>query len=345
MSAWLSVRDDDVECLLTSEGQTVAHVGTGLDDVVAARHPHAQPNYIDTAPRRVHWTWPGAAFIDLADAVSWAGEGSPIGSTAFLGGDILALKEAGSTAVHVHVPRLMTHSDLGLGFLGKLAGVELDVLAEPFDLSDIVARARRTLGDLRLTATYSGDLPLTGVGGMARAWHDAGADGAAAQNFERRAGEWVVELTRAAQRAGRTSLLNGPTINPRAGWAGVGGGLGMLLDLMGGQLRTIGEHLVSVPSDVDLVVYVCGAVGVDLPTGLHAAATQAQDIGVPVVLLTDSSGLRKGELPRLGLHGSYELRPERAFAGDSDDLAAISTIPPLLDDAVARIARTWGWDF
>lgn len=349
VSGWLGARGgDDVAGLATSEGETTAHVGTGLDDVVRLRHPDATATSPDDdAPRRIHWTWQGGALIDLADAMTWAGEGDPIGSTAFLASDLRELRATGARSVHVHVPRLMNRSDLGLGLLGALAGEPIDVREEPRDLTEQLAKAQRAVSDMAITLTYPADMPLLGVDGMARMWDQAGMDGQVAQDFERHIGGWVHELDRAGAASTRRSLLGGVNVDPRVGSSGTGGGLGMMIGLLGGARHLIGDYLVgsALPSDADLIVYVCSAIGVDLPSGLHAATRHGEELGVPVVLLTDSAGMRKGELPRLGLHGSYELRPERAFGVGVEDMDAISTIPGRLDDAIARIATTWGWDF
>ncbi len=349
VAAWTGVRGhDDVVGVATSEGETIAHVGTGLHDVVTLRHPNAEARSIDDdAPRRIHWVWEDSAFIDLADAMTWTGESDPVGTTAFLARDLLDLQHQGVRSVHLHLPRLISRSDLGLGLLGALTGVEIDVRGEPRDLGHELAGARRVLSEVNLTVTYAADLPLLGVDGMARMWDRAGMSAQDAQDFERHIGGWVRELDRAAAASTRRSLLGGANVDPRAGSSGPGGGLGMMVWLLGGRQHLIGDYLVGpyLPSDTDLIVYVCSAIGVDLPSGLHAAARHAEELGVPVVLLTDSAGMRKGELPRLGLHGSYELRPERAFGEEDDDMACISTIPTRVENSIARIATTWGWDF
>lgn len=349
VSGWLSARGhDDVVGIATSEGDPIAHVGTGLDDVVHLRYPEAQASSPDDdAPRRIHWMWDGGALIDLADAMEWTGDSDPIGSTDFLARDLMELQGRGARSVHLNLPRLMTRSDLGLGLLGALAGTDINVRDEPRDLGTELAKAQRALSETNVVATYSADLPLLGVDGMARMWDKAGMDGQVAQDFERHIGGWVHELDQAAASSIRRSLLGGANVDPRAGASGPGGGLGMMIGLLGGNQQLIGDYLVesALPVETDLIVYVCAAIGVDLPSGLHAATRHAEERGVPVVLLTDSAGLRKGELPRLGLHGSYELRPERAFGEEREDIDGISTIPVRLDEAITRIATTWGWDF
>ncbi|MDP9807101.1 glycerate kinase [Trueperella bonasi] len=348
-SRWRAARPaDDVVEVATSEGETIAHLGTGLDDVVRLRHPQAKPTSSDAdLPRRIRWTWEGGAFIDLADAMTWAGDGEPIGPTDFLGRDILDVKRQGTKRFHIHLPQLITRSDLGLGMLGELAGTPIDVCEKPRALSAELAKAQDALGMLSITLTYPAGMPLLGVNGMARMWDQAGMDGRTAQNFERHIGGWVHELNQASQNSPRRSLLGDDGADARAPSAGPGGGLGFMLGLLGARQLLIGDHLVghSIPNDADLIVYVCAAMGMDLPSGLHAATRHAEQFGIPVVLLTDSAGMRKGELPRLGLHGSYELRPERAFAEEPEEIAAIARIPGLLDESISRIATTWGWDY
>ncbi|KTF04892.1 MULTISPECIES: hypothetical protein [Trueperella] len=338
-AAWREVRPyDDVLALLTSEGAAVAHAGTGLDDVVQSRHLSARAVEVGAgAERRVHWVWDGGAMIDLADSFSW--NGRPEGSTAFLGADLLALRDAGARRIHVHLPDLMSPTDLGRGVLGELAGESLG----DDGLGAALEAARAALRDMALTVTYPSDLPLLGVNGMARAWATRGFDGYRAQDFEREAGAWIHELGQAAGASTRRSLV-GADIDPRAGYAGPGGGLGLMLQLLGASTSLVGDHLVAghIP-ETDLIVYVLGTIGVDLPSGLHAAARSGEEQGVPVVVLSDAAGMRKGELPRLGLHGAYEMRPER-FVDDADTLADLSRLPQLVTTSMRTIASTWGWD-
>ncbi|MGV4302795.1 hypothetical protein [Trueperella pyogenes] len=340
VAAWRAARPQDVVVgLATSEGIDVAHVGTGLGDVVCFHHPHARAvNLGQSTPRR-WWRWDDNALIDLADSCSWTGEYR--GSTAFLGEDLRDLVRSGVKRVHLHLPQLMSPTDLGLGMLGELAGVQLG--DEPRELVQVLADARAALAGLSMVVTYAADLPLLGINGMARLWAERGFDGLEAQDFERRIVGWVRELDYAAQRSSRRSLLSGNT-EPRAGFAGPGGGLGLTFALLGASMAQIGDALVGrYLGPTDLIVYVSDSIGVDLPSGVHAAARFGEKAGIPVVLLTDSAGIRKGELARLGLHGSYELRPERAFLAfddDADDAVEISR----LSEAMGLIATTWGWD-
>lgn len=338
--AWRAARPhDDVLAIPTSEGTVVAHAGTGLDDVVRSLHPDSRAVDVGVgAQRRIHWLWDGGALVDLAESFSW--NGHPEGSTAFLGKDLRALHDAGARRIHLHLPQLMSPTDLGRGMLGELAGGS----AAPAELGPSLEAARAALRDVALTVTYPADLPLRGVNGMARAWAARGYDGYRAQEFEREVGAWVHDLERAARSSTRRSLL-GADVDARAGFAGPGGGLGLVLSLLGASMLPIGDALVAgrIPH-TDLIVYVLGSIGVDLPSGLHAAARAGEEQGVPVVILTDAASMRRGELPRLGLHGAYELRPERAFFDDADTLADLSRLPELVTRSMHAIAATWGWD-
>ncbi|QTG76265.1 hypothetical protein [Trueperella pecoris] len=344
--AWREARPgDDVAVVPTSEGQPVAHIGTGLEDVVRFRAEAADT--IDVPGGRRYVVAGARAVIDLAEIMAWDGRGEPIGSTAFLASDISMLIDRGVTDLHLHLPQLMKPTDLGLGLLGGLAGQEVSFDDEPGDLGQILHDARSAVRGLSLTATYAAGLPLLGVDGMARRWAALGYEAARAQEIEKKAGAWVHEFERAARHSTRRSLLaGGSDADSRAGYAGPGGGLGMTASLLGATTRLIGDILVAscVGEEADLIVYVCDSIGVDLPSGLHAAVRCGQELGVPVVLLTDSAGMRKGEMPRLGLNGAYELRPQRAFLDEDDDPASLTLLPQLLTQATRKVATTWGWD-
>lgn len=345
--AWLERRPSDVvDTRILSDGEIIGNVGTGLDDVFRTRFADAVADEASD-PRRVRWVSPESqtGMLDLAEALTWNGEGNPRGSTSFLAEDLRYFRDRGIPSVHIHLPQLMRASDIGLGLLSELTGVDVSFDESSEELSAVLEKARSEI-PMTLTVTFPADLRLIGVDGMARRWAVRGYDSQVAQDFERVAGQFVQNLIKAQQLGSRRSLI-ATQLDGRAAFAGVGGGLGFVLALLGGSVRSIGEFLLShdgLREDTDLVVYVCAALGVDLPSGLATVTNQAERAGVPIVLVTDYAGLRRGELPRLGLHGSYELRPERAFVADDGGILEIADLPERLRDTTGRVAQTWGWD-
>lgn len=74
VAAWRAARPQDVVVgLATSEGIDVAHVGTGLGDVVCFHHPHVRAVNLGQSTSRRWWRWDDNALIDLADSCSWTG--------------------------------------------------------------------------------------------------------------------------------------------------------------------------------------------------------------------------------------------------------------------------------
>lgn len=347
-AVWRETRPTDVvDVYPISDGVVVDHVGTGLDEVVVRFDPTASATQVDDAPRRIWWKLDSdaGALCDLADSLTWSGTGDPRGSTEFLGTDLRHLANSGVSRVFLHVPSLMRNSDGGVGLLSALSGVEFtgDVPSAD-ELAQALEQARSVLGRMDLVVSYDAEQPLTGVNGMARAWADRGFDAGSAQEAERTLGQLVTHLKAAQARGAHRSLLGAEPDSSRSPFAGVGGGLGMMLSALGARVRSIGELLVpDLSDDLDLCIYVCDAIGMDLPAGLSALTPRAEELGVPVVVVTDSSGLRKGELPKLGLHGAYELRPNRAFLDEPNSMADLAELPGLLDETIKRVAHTWGW--
>ena len=90
-----------------------------------------------------------------------------------------------------------------------------------------------------------------------------------------------------------------------------------------------------------------------MPSGLDrlvVAHRRVEDVlvaivaGVPVVVVYDSGGIRKGELPGLGLNGAYEIRPDRSYELPEESAQDVAEIPGRLADLMGRVATTWGWD-
>ena len=67
-------------------------------------------------------------------------------------------------------------------------------------------------------------------------------------------------------------------------------------------------------------------------------------MGIPVVVVYDSGGIRKGELPGLRLNGAYEIRPDRSYEIPEENTQDVADIPRRLAALMGRVATTWGWD-
>ncbi|MFC5280477.1 hypothetical protein ACFPGO_01105 [Arcanobacterium canis] len=343
--AWYTVRpNDDVLIAPIAEGDVVAHVGTGLDEVMEYINPELTSVQLGDEPRRIWWSGRNEWTCDLANSVTWAGQSDPRGSTEFLGADIDHVIMSGAHQIHVHVPTMMRHSDVGLGMLTYLAGQP--VSTDPHELSLALLAARQRLAGVRLILTYPSAVTLTGLSGVARHW-ERSIGQETALDAERDIGTIAHNLQMAAEQISRRSLLShtSPVSSP---YSGVGGGLGFMFDLLGAQIRELGAFLAHRGQGLggepfDLVVYVGDTIGVDLPSGLRACADIGRQEAAPVIAILDRAGLRKGELPRLGLNGAYELRQD-AYAEEETPIDALAMIPILLDEQVSRVARTWGWD-
>lgn len=344
--SWAAKRpDDELTVLPVSDGFSVDVVGTGLDDVQPGE------SVLDrTDPRRFVSIAGTSALIDLASGLTFRG-GEPRGDTRFLADDVLDLLSRGVTSIQIHVPSLMVGSDLGIGFLSGLSGVSLDIarVSDLSRLADALTKAKARLAGVSVVLTYPAEQRLTGVDGMTRGWVRLGFDALAAQESERLIVSWASAIGSTA--AGLGSLLLGSSKpDPRSVFSGVGGGLGFTLGAIGVPVHTIGRFQMVGKSaafaDADLVLAVTSAIGVDIPTTVHEAVAIAEESGIPVCLLADSSGLRTNELAKLGIHGSYEIRPERAFLTEVEPETpeSIASVPESLANAVGKIARTWGHD-
>ncbi|MCI7551661.1 MAG: glycerate kinase [Actinomycetaceae bacterium] len=285
----------------------------------------------------------------------------------------------GAREVLVHLPQMAYTSDLGIGMLEAYSGRQIidsgvahapvadTFMAEKLIQSELTAAISELKSDLSgtsLRVTYPYSLALLGFSGMAYSWINRGVLPAKAQAYERIAGAWAAQIVQAGNSV-RTSLLGGDAVSAVSAYSGVGGGLGLLFDALGASFTDLGgwllsdvnleslgmDRLADVAAACDLMVYACGPIAVDMPGGLHAFAQVGEDVGVPVVVMAQTSGLRKGELPNLGLAAAYDVYPHEAFE-DLDN----ATIAHSLDAAelkrrehdiarqVTHIAQTWGWD-
>ncbi|WP_216395147.1 hypothetical protein [Arcanobacterium phocae] len=331
-SSWNQSRPtDEIDICLNSDGENVAHVGTGLANVFCHRVGQAE------AVERRHGSGPGRiiwisrtddrALIDLAEAATWNGNGDPRGSSAFLAEDLLWLAEHHVSNVHIHLPALMNHSDLGLGMLSVLSGISFEKNMTDGALKQAVTLARSRLGNMSLYITYPHDQFLHGPDGIGRIWQQCGFDACTAQDFNSTATDIAHRLDRALSQHNLT--MSRRQMRHQQVFDGVGGGLGKMFHTLNAKLDLLGQDLTIPTQPADLYVYITNSLELHVPRGLIQVSEYAQRVGAPFVVVTARTQIVRGELPGLGIHGLYRL---------SDiDLTGITEL-------TVRLAATWGWD-
>ncbi|MCF2706494.1 hypothetical protein I6E29_04340 [Arcanobacterium haemolyticum] len=366
--SWQAVRpQDDVTALPVSDGIAMPYVGSGIDDVVENDY---ECDLIELGlPHERHFAR-GAGRMLVVDYTDLLG-GVPSESAStseVIGRDLTWAYEQNYRDVYLVLPQFSTLTDLGYGLLSVCSDPQgerpdaLDASSPANALAGAIESARALLASLSITVLAPGTQRLLGLSGLARSSVRLGLDSHTAQDLEatlgNKADALVAALQLVTEKMPSSDLLQPHGSNSRsrqdlherylrAPYAGVGSGVALMLDILGARIFPVGDFVVRERIDVtdaDLVVYISGHIADDLPSGLVTTIQLAQDVGIPVVLIYDSGALRRGELPNLGLHGAYELRPHRAFADDDesdDDLASLAT---RLENTVTKVARTWGWD-
>ncbi|MBM7825523.1 glycerate kinase [Arcanobacterium pluranimalium] len=378
LRGWAQVRPDDEHvCLKSCEGEVIGYRSTGLIDFYEDTWnvvPHSLSDQVDVyiAQRELRDTkrLVRRGLIDIAATCSWSDCSKlPTGSSRFVADAVCEALRAGIDELHIHLPRFSVASDLGLGFLGAFSHRELrfDDDVDAPQLAAAIDDARAALANVRLIVTYSAEQGLLGISGMAKAWADRAVAGAQSQDFERHAGAWIHGL-KSSYRAETAQASAAPLSNSGLNigqfdvksiannkpFAGVGGGLGLIFDLLGAQIWPISEFALRSGSGgefdlftelgrCDIALYLTGVIGESIPRGLTLVSEQAQEHGVPLVLIAQSAGLRRGDLPRFGLAGAYEVVAGEDWikSGSFDAVAKVE--PNDVEMLVGRIAHTWGW--
>ncbi|AZQ76343.1 hypothetical protein EJ997_02290 [Flaviflexus ciconiae] len=179
--------------------------------------------------------------------------------------------------------------------------------------------------DVDVLVTCSAEQPLLGVNGLPR-WLDRhGALSALeAQELEKSIGGRL-------PRSARQSLLS-DDLDPKSPTSGIGGGAAMLLQAAGARTAWAGDVVAGAIAprltEVDLVVYVTGEIGLDLPRSLFTLADHAEKDAIPVIVIYGEGRLQRHELARFGLSGSYSYAPEGV------NLAGLAR-------AMGPISQTW----
>lgn len=241
--------------------------------------------------------------IDVSD--SWGEDSSNLG---------IALREALASSprrITVNLP-VRVFPDVGKAMMAEL-GVD-----DTRGLADLLAGT-----DLVITA--ASEQPLLGVNGLPR-WLDRHGKLPAedAQRLE-------IEIGANLPKSARTSLL-GDSLDAKAPTAGIGGGASLVLQAAGGRFMWAGElvaHAI-LPrlAETDLVVYVTGDIGMDLPRSLFTICDRAGETALPALVIYGDGRILRHELGRFGLSGSY------SYASEGEGLDALGR-------AMGPIAQTW----
>ncbi len=256
----------------------------------------------------------------------------PLGDSFALGVEVKLALAAKAKQIHIHLPRFTNMTDMGVGFLNALVGSEFSFTVPPalHEFRNAVKEAQQLLQETEFILTATDMQPLLGLAGMAYSWTYRGVSRQIAQDIEKLNGEWHFLW--------ETVLPAKPALLGDTGFkefAGVAGGLGLVLTrLTGAMIRLIGDYVWNISqietqitgdSSPDLICYIGESWEESVPKLLQLVLDKAEQVGVPVILLTSADFLRKGEAKSLGLAGVYDLQ--------ASDFNA----------ALVRVAQTWAW--
>lgn len=345
--AWLAKRPrDEIHGFPVSDGIAMPFAGSGADEVlVGASATHVELG----GPGERHFAHVDGAsvlfdYTEVFDGIPRPGRPA---SSRLIGEDLMWAVSENLTSVTIVLPVPGSLTDMGLGLLEALSAGSVSAS----NRAPILTAARNCVAALHMSVVVAREQPLLGLSGIARSWMAQGLDAVVAQEYERGFADVVAELSEAARDLPSRSLLaGGAEPDPaRNIYAGGGAGTAFVLSLLGagiypiGQL-SVGPRVAREIDEADLLVCVTGHIGEDLPSSLLAGTEVALNAGIPVVVVYDSGGIRKGELPSLGLNGAYEIRPDRSYELPEESAQDVADIPGRLADLMGRVATTWGWD-
>ena len=102
--------------------------------------------------------------------------------------------------------------------------------------------------------------------------------------------------------------------------------------------------LETISEDHDLVVYIADNVSDMLPQTMTDVVEHANSLGIPIILVALSAGLRRGDARNLGFESAYEIFPERAFLTEEQRTPVpVDEMAQRISKEFARIATTWAW--
>ncbi|MGB5951042.1 MAG: glycerate kinase [Ornithinimicrobium sp.] len=320
---------DDVETYLVCDGRA------GFTDALGAIAERTEPVLIaaptgEQLPAQIVLAG-GTAYVEVAEVVGahrdLTGVAPSIAdSSAAVGELMLAARATGADRIVVGVGNDVSCHDGGAGLLAALgAGTDLaglpQVICEWSTVTLVLATA--SLG------------ALTGFNGASASLQsERGVDAATAQAYEARIGAFVdsVDAVLRTSADDRLDLLTGaPVRRERTPGAGVGGGIGYALQLLGASTIPGAAFVLSELSVTDrlpgaLIVLVTGRYDWHSVAGgvVAAAAAAALEVAAPAVLLADEVMVGRREGMSLGIGSTYARRP-----GERPEQFG------------ARVARTW----
>ncbi len=326
---------DSVEAIALSDGSA------GFVDALADVVTHTEPVVID-GPFRDGLADTGAvpAQIGLVGQTAYIEAAHVLGihlappevpmsevlsaSSAGLGDLLIAARSTGARRVVVGVGLDLASHDGGRGLLVALgAGEQLENLST----------VREEWAEVSLVLATASQMPLTGFHGASAALSsERGLPGELSQNYESLIGRFTERVDVALGGPASPDLLTGtPRRRERAPGAGVGGGVGYALQILGARTvpgsaflldelnvtsRLMGSLVVIATARYD---WHCVAEGVVADAAKAALASAS-----PTVLLAWEVLVGRREGMSLGISGSYAAR-----TGES------------MRDLGARVARTW----
>ncbi|CAN5476305.1 glycerate kinase [soil metagenome] len=326
-----AAQHDDVDLYLLSDGRA------GFTDALTSIAERTTPAVIETsrgAETPAQMVSSGStAYIEAADvvgahlrAVQESGHAPTGDSSAAVGELLLAARATGAARVVLGVGNDVTCHDGGAGLLEALgAGTDMARLEH----------VRADWADMTMVLATASMSPLTGFGGASASLQtDRGLDAATAQSYEAQIGTFVdtVDAALRASLPSQVDLLTGaPVRRERTPGAGVGGGIGYAMQLLGAA-TVPGARLVI--DEIGMARQLPGALVVlvthrydwrSISSGVVSeSAAAASAVAAPTVLLADEVMVGRREGMSLGISSSYARRPQET--------------PEQLG---ARVARTW----
>lgn len=383
-SGWRARAADDVTSLPMSDGSTdlVDAVAASLDGElvsVTVLDPlgRAVPGTVLHVPgSAVTRGGPGAgtAVVEACQAVggqlidpSERGRAATSGTSEGVGHLLRAALETGAGRIVIGVGPAAVH-DGGAGLLRGL-GLHADALARggaglsevgPADLAGL-AELRAQLAGRDLVVACSTDEPLVGLHGAGAALVTrAGLEPGRAQDVDRAIGHFADVLETMTPRRALLPLLRGPDGPTENGagraraasraYTGAGGGIGLVIEALGGRLLdgagAVADllGLGALVRQADLVVTACASLDADAVHSGVVATVGAAALrhAVPVVAVAGDVEASRRELARIGVVGSYALWPRPSpFAAHAAEDSGAAALVSRLSAMSARMAGTW----
>lgn len=389
--------NDHCESVLLSDGVCALGVGSGIDDIMSREDalcielgPAHLRHFMWVNQQQIVIDYTGViGGFPLSHEDSSAIIGQDLRNIAVgeLGRD---LSFALPSTINLVLPTFSSIADMGIGLLEALLGDSRRDIRDGGRFSEwvwkdyspqsrgqeVLAHARTLLAHWDIRVLVSQEQALIGLSGVARGWQNAGMDPRRAQEYEEEHSALLSRLHRLVSH-NHSSLM--PTFLPLisqedaegssqrnndrniSAYDGVCSGVGYILRILGARIFPVSalrrEKLEAALEQCDLYVHISGSIKETIPSTLILASSLAERRALPVVLLYERGGVRRGEYAQWGVHGAYELFPEYAHIDndvrieESDDASDFSAemsqawqMASTIRKKMSILARTWGWD-